>query len=218
MHKTGVNDDGFKHAEVLVDTVKQTRELNIAEQKTKPADDQTETNAQSGRTIHRLDLGDSVRLIDNRTRNRSWGITEDSRTESYVTLSGNGSLIYQMETDNVASEPNGISQELAEYLELGATTVMSPSALEEEHEMRIKHLQEQCREIRSLKTSLIGRGNITDFFYTPKYKFAYCKVPKSGSTFWMQLFMVCTILLCSMTNFKHLIVFMHGLILYLSCI
>ena len=116
-------------------------------------------------------------------------------SESYVTVLGNGSLSYEDATDrsrsNVTGLPIEISQELVDNLNLAGTTVMSPSALEEEHQLRIKHLQKQCSEIINLKTNLIGRGNITDFFFSPKYKFAYCKVPKSGSTFWMQLFMVC---------------------------
>ena len=195
VHGTGLKDDGSGRAKVLTDKSKKIKGLNIAGEKTGHVKEQSIADTQSSNTAHNPDLGDSVGILDTRSRVRYSGITEEYVSESYVTVLGNGSLVYEDATDRSRSKvtgvPREISQELEDYLNLAATSAMSPSALEEEHELRIKHLQKQCSEMRNLKTNLIGRGNITDFFFSPKYKFAYCKVPKSGSTFWMQLFMVC---------------------------
>ncbi|MEW8548164.1 MAG: sulfotransferase family 2 domain-containing protein, partial [Candidatus Thiodiazotropha sp.] len=116
-------------------------------------------------------------------------------TERHVTIAANGSLLYEVEVENTITYSDEKLQTKQDSKTLDLTTTVSPEILDDDHKARIQHLQEQCKRIPTMRTDLIGRSNITDFFYSPKYQFAYCKVPKSGSTFWMQLFMVC----CSLT-------------------
>ena len=182
----------------MVDTIKKSNQRNTVIEEADIDKDQTMKNPSSSDSDQNQDVRSPDEIHDNRSKIRSsvTVTTEKSVSESYVSVIDNGSLIYEDVTDNVTSEQRETAEDLGEYMvsEVAAgSTVMSPYDLEEEHELRIKHLHKQCGEIRNLKTSLIGRANITDFFFSSKYKFAYCKVPKSGSTFWMQLFMVCII-------------------------
>ena len=94
-------------------------------------------------------------------------------TGKYATFADNASQLYEIS--------------MAESVTLPA---VSAFAMAKEHERRIKHLHDQCKEVPNLTNALVGRANMSDFYASTRYKFAYCKVPKSGSTFWMQLFMV----------------------------
>ena len=60
----------------------------------------------------------------------------------------------------------------------------------QEHEMRLANLNYACANRTSMDCKNIDKCNLTEFFYSKQYNFAYCKVPKSGSTFWMKLFLV----------------------------
>ena len=58
------------------------------------------------------------------------------------------------------------------------------------HKSRIKRIQYLCTRTELLHNgSYIGR-NSTIYYFSKKYNFAYCKVPKGGSTFWTQTFTV----------------------------
>ena len=94
-------------------------------------------------------------------------------TGKYATFADNASQLYEIN--------------MAESVTMPA---VSAFAMAKEHEKRIKHLHDQCKEVPNLTNALVGRANMSDFYASSRYKFAYCKVPKSGSTFWMQLFMV----------------------------
>lgn len=60
----------------------------------------------------------------------------------------------------------------------------------DEHAQRIQNLKRTCKEAMSVRQREQRKANLTEFFYSKDHKFAYCKVPKSGSTFWMKVFMV----------------------------
>lgn len=58
-----------------------------------------------------------------------------------------------------------------------------------EHAQRIENLKRVCKD-GMFRKSERRKGNLSVFYYSKSHKFAYCKVPKSGSTFWMNVFMI----------------------------
>ncbi|XP_052797981.1 uncharacterized protein LOC128230038 [Mya arenaria] len=72
------------------------------------------------------------------------------------------------------------------------TVVLSPADQETEHGLRISHLKTACAASEEERLVETKKANLTEFFYSQSHDFAYCKVPKSGSTFWMKVFMMLT--------------------------
>ena len=114
-----------------------------------------------------------------------------STTEKYATVADNASQLYEI------NMVEGVTMPAA-----------STFAMAKEHERRIKHLHDQCKEVPNLTNALVGRANMSDFYASTRYKFAYCKVPKSGSTFWMQLFMVSDIMIIASNGICFILVFL----------
>lgn len=69
-------------------------------------------------------------------------------------------------------------------------TTPSDVTLVKEHALRIENLKSACRNAEMYRRREQRKANLTEFYYSRVHKFAYCKVPKSGSTFWMKIFMV----------------------------
>lgn len=69
-------------------------------------------------------------------------------------------------------------------------TTRTDVTVPDEHAQRILNLKRTCKEALSIRQREQRKANLTEFFYSKDHKFAYCKVPKSGSTFWMKVFMV----------------------------
>ena len=174
-------DSGIARAKLLIDTVKR-REEKLRQIRNLPNAGLDKVNSLSSGGGY--DIQDS-KSVDSLAPTRS-----RETTERHVTIAANGSLLYEVELENTITYSDEKLQTNQDIKTLDLTTTVSPEALDDDHEERIQHLQEQCKRLPNMRTDLIGRSNITDFFYSPKYQFAYCKVPKSGSTFWMQLFMV----------------------------
>lgn len=57
---------------------------------------------------------------------------------------------------------------------------------------RIRTLRETCDSRPWLRSNVYKGHNSTNYYYSKKYGFVYCKVPKSGSTFWTQVFSILT--------------------------
>ncbi|XP_053380045.1 carbohydrate sulfotransferase 11-like [Mercenaria mercenaria] len=57
-----------------------------------------------------------------------------------------------------------------------------------EQKERIERIKRTCTNRALLRDYAFYGYNNTKFYYSPKYNFSYCKVPKSGSTFWTQVF------------------------------
>ncbi|KAL4224133.1 hypothetical protein ACF0H5_017586 [Mactra antiquata] len=89
---------------------------------------------------------------------------------------------FQVETDFDNSVKNVGHSEM--------TTERSALDIENEHHKRINVLHEACRQEENKRRGEQRKGNLTHFYYNKEHKFAYCKVPKSGSTFWMKVFMI----------------------------
>ncbi|XP_053387273.1 carbohydrate sulfotransferase 11-like [Mercenaria mercenaria] len=53
---------------------------------------------------------------------------------------------------------------------------------------RTDRIRRTCNNRNLLRDNGYYGHNSTRFYYSSKYKFSYCKVPKSGSTFWTQVF------------------------------
>ena len=64
--------------------------------------------------------------------------------------------------------------------------------LQLEHRRRIDHLLERCADSRLFRNQTYRGNNEIIYYFSPKYNFSYCKVPKVGSTFWTQVFTVLT--------------------------
>ena len=188
--KVHVADDSrIARAKLLIDTVKRREEKTRQIRKLSNAGlDKVNSLSISERSGNGYDIQDS-KSVESLAPTRS-----RETTERHVTIAANGSLLYEVELENTITYSDEKLQTNQDVKTLDLTTTVSPATLDDDHEERIRHLQEQCKRLPNMRTDLIGRSNITDFFYSPKYQFAYCKVPKSGSTFWMQLFMVCCIL------------------------
>ncbi|KAH3888589.1 hypothetical protein DPMN_012627 [Dreissena polymorpha] len=53
-----------------------------------------------------------------------------------------------------------------------------------------RKLKSACASSAELRITEVKKANLTELYYSRAHNFAYCKVPKSGSTFWMNVFMV----------------------------
>lgn len=62
--------------------------------------------------------------------------------------------------------------------------------LDEIHKLRMKDLLSKCENFAAANKSVFYGKYSARFYYSKSYDFAYCKVPKVGSTFWTQLFTV----------------------------
>ncbi|XP_045184362.2 carbohydrate sulfotransferase 12-like [Mercenaria mercenaria] len=59
-----------------------------------------------------------------------------------------------------------------------------------EQKERIDRIRRTCSDGDLLLDNGYFGHNSTRFYYSSKYNFSYCKVPKSGSTFWTQVFQI----------------------------
>ncbi|XP_060565269.1 carbohydrate sulfotransferase 14-like [Ruditapes philippinarum] len=57
-----------------------------------------------------------------------------------------------------------------------------------EQSRRINRINKVCKEKDIFRNPIYKGKNSTFYYYSPTYNFTYCKVTKSGSTFWMQIF------------------------------
>ncbi|XP_060582465.1 carbohydrate sulfotransferase 10-like isoform X2 [Ruditapes philippinarum] len=55
---------------------------------------------------------------------------------------------------------------------------------------RINKIKTVCRDTDLFRDLMYKGKNNTRYYYSKTYGFSYCKVPKSGSTFWMQAFYI----------------------------
>ena len=60
----------------------------------------------------------------------------------------------------------------------------------EEQRRRVSRIRQVCRDTDSLRDLIYKDKNSTRYYYSRTYGFSYCKVPKSGSTFWTQAFFI----------------------------
>ena len=51
-------------------------------------------------------------------------------------------------------------------------------------------LQNACQLSMESRRTENRKANTAEYYYSRRLQFAYCKVPKSGSTFWMNVFLV----------------------------
>ena len=58
---------------------------------------------------------------------------------------------------------------------------------QKENDQRIQHLHDACKDTSLFQNIAYNRiRNTQVFYFSKKYNFNYCKVPKAGSTFWTQ--------------------------------
>lgn len=62
------------------------------------------------------------------------------------------------------------------------------AALQQIHKERIQTIRSTCDKRDLYENNPYQGKNVTYIYMTNKYNFSYCKVPKSGSTFWTQAF------------------------------
>ncbi|XP_053375686.1 uncharacterized protein LOC123535013 [Mercenaria mercenaria] len=122
-----------------------------------------------------------------------------------ASIFGNGRKIYQYSknyNDIVIPRPDKRQRFSSDLLDKNAPiisdgrhgnidwTEQADDTVAKEHAQRIQNLQNACHDAAMYRRREQRKGNLSEFFYSRAHKFAYCKVPKSGSTFWMNVFMI----------------------------
>ena len=65
-----------------------------------------------------------------------------------------------------------------------------PSDIRQQQLKRLHHLQRACTDKDAYKDVMYKRQNSLVYYYSSKYNFSYCRVPKGGCTFWTQAFIL----------------------------
>ena len=81
----------------------------------------------------------------------------------------------------------------ANSIQIGLSEGSSYNVTEQTHQqqlMRIQHLHRACKDETVFKNAMYKKSGNGLYYYSSKYEFNYCKVPKAGCSFWMQIFAI----------------------------
>ena len=130
---------------------------------------------------------------DNDMTDQSTQITSDltdqsTSTDSHITDQSSPNIkakeeeVHRIRNGSPASVKNTVN-DLLEAAGAEASNV-------KEHNRRIEHMKQVCNN-REILEERVYKGHSNKLMYISKaYNFSYCKVPKSGCTFWTQIFLI----------------------------